>query len=201
MSRGTLFGALAVGVLVAGSALGLAAPAQAHNYLVASTPEAGSTLTALPDQFSVTTNAPLLDILEDGSGFALQIVDADGRYYGDGCVTVEGASLSTSAALGEAGDYRLLWQVVSEDGHSIADEIAFSWLPDDPAQVSDGVASPPTCPGSEAAAPPAAAPTDSAAPANADLGDVLWIGGAIVAVLVAAGVTFVLLTRRTKTQE
>ena len=199
--KGGLLGALAVGVLVAVSALGFAAPAQAHNYIVTSTPEAGSTLTELPEQFSITTNAPLLDILKDGSGFAMQIVDFEGKYYGDGCVTVEGSSLYTAAALGAAGDYRLLWQVVSEDGHSVSDEIPFAWDPDDPAQATEGVAAPPTCPGSEAAAPPAAPPTDSAAPGNADLSDVLWIGGAIVAVLVAAGVTFLLLTRKTKTQE
>ncbi len=193
----TLFGSLVVGVLVAGSALGLAAPAQAHNYPVASTPDEGSTITELPDRFSITTNAPLLDLSGNGNGFALQVVDAEGQYYGDGCVTVEGSSVYTIAALGEAGDYRMLWQVVSEDAHSVSGEVAFTWNPSDPAQQSEGSATPPAC----AAAGEEPVPEVETPAAYVDNSDALWIGGAIVAVLVAALVTFLVLRRGTKTQE
>ena len=109
--------------------LGTAAPAQAHNFLVSSTPAAGELVTTLPEAISVTTNGPLLDLSGTGAGFAIQVTDAAGTFYGDGCLTVSGASLSTPAALGAAGTYRVVWQVVSEDGHTVSDEFTFEWSP------------------------------------------------------------------------
>ncbi|CAN5390251.1 hypothetical protein BH11ACT5_BH11ACT5_19840 [soil metagenome] len=106
--RATAFGAL----VVAAAVRGLPAQAQAHNYLVSSTPAEGSTLTELPAEFSVTTNGPLLSLDGSVNCFAMEIKDADGLYYGDGCVTVSGSTLSEPAALGAAGDYTMLWQLI-----------------------------------------------------------------------------------------
>ena len=188
MIRHIALGALVVGVAV----LGLAAPAQAHNYLIASTPAADETLTELPAEFSVTTNEPLLSLDGSVSGFALEVRGADGLYYGDGCVSVDGATLSEAAALGPAGDYTMLWQLISTDGHTVSGEVNFSWAPADGVVPSEGTTAPAAC-GNEAAAPGA---SDPAPPrTNADLGDVLWIGGAILALLVAGLVTFLVVTR------
>ena len=191
MIRGIALGALVVGVAV----LGLAAPAQAHNYLVASTPSAGETLTELPAEFSVTTNEALLSLDGSVSGFALEVRGDDGLYYGDGCVRVDGATLSESAALGPAGDYTMLWQLISADGHTVSGEIDFSWAPAEGAVLSAGTSTPGTC-GNAGGAPVTSAPQE--ARGNADLADVLWVGGAIGAVLVAALVTFLVVTRRKK---
>lgn len=186
--------AAALGALVVAAAvLGFAAPAQAHNYLVSSNPAEGDTLTELPVEFSVTTNGPLLTIEGSITGFALAIKGADGLYYGDGCVTVSGASMSQTAAIGPAGDYTMLWQVISSDGHTVSGEIDFSWAPDAAFVPSRGAATPATC-GNGTAAPVASGPEPTHS--NADLGDVLWIGGAIGGVLVAALVTFLLVTRK-----
>lgn len=171
-----------------------AAPAQAHNYLVSSTPAANSTITELPATFSVTTNEALLDLTGDGSGFAIEVVDAAGLYYGDGCVSIVDATLSTGAALGEAGDYRLVWQLVSADGHTVSGEFGFTWDPAADAVRSPGSVDRPNCGGVATPAPVVTA-VPQAHPA-AQLGDVLWIGGAIVAVLVAALVTFLVATRK-----
>ncbi|MGK2936409.1 MAG: copper resistance CopC family protein [Solirubrobacteraceae bacterium] len=187
-----LLGATVVGMLVAWSALGIVSPAGAHNYLVSSTPAADSTITELPDRFSVTTNGPLLDAIGDGSGFALQVFDADGRYYGDGCVSVEGSSAYTDAALGEAGDYTLLWQVVSEDGHTISDRFGFRWEPADPGSISQGAPTAPDCGGT--AVTPGETPAETRE--DAPLGDVLWIGGALLAVLIAGRTTVLILGRK-----
>jgi methionine-rich copper-binding protein CopC len=189
--RATALGAL----VVAAAVLGLAAPAQAHNYVVSSTPTDGQTLTELPAEFSVTTNGPLLSLDGSVAGFAIEVKDSQGLYYGDGCVTVEGATLSEAAALGPAGDYTMLWQLISTDGHTVSGEIDFSWAPPAGAAVSDGTAAPATC-GNEDSAPVASGPPEVRP--NADLGDVLWIGGAIGAVLIAGLVTFLVVTRRTK---
>ena len=188
--------AAALGALVVGAAvLGLAAPAQAHNYLVSSTPAEGSTLTELPAEFSVTTNGPLLSLDGSVNGFAMEIKGADGLYYGDGCVSVSGATLSEAAAIGPAGDYTMLWQLISTDGHTVSGEVNFSWAPAAGVEPSAGAASPANC-GNEAEGPVASGPKETRP--NADLGDVLWIGGAIGAVLVAALVTFLVVTRRKK---
>ena len=119
--------AVAIGAaLVAASVLGLAGPASAHNFLVSSTPSAGKTLTALPDAFTITTNEGLLDLSGHGAGFAFDIEDSHGQFYGDGCVTVTGSSMSIDPTIGAAGKYRVLWQIVSADGHVVSNSYSFT---------------------------------------------------------------------------
>lgn len=197
-------------LLSTGLALGAAAPASAHNYLVSSTPAEGEQLTALPDEFVITTNDELLSLGDDAGGFALQVQDADGLYYGDGCVTVAGRSMTATAALGTPGAYLLTWQVVSIDGHTVSGEIPFSWAPDDLSESSDGSATPPVCGEETVDAEPAPTPSDTAdtdqeatpqATADDESGlpaDLLWIGAAIAAVVVAAGATMLMLSRKKK---
>jgi methionine-rich copper-binding protein CopC len=132
--------------LVAAS-LFIATPASAHDELVDSTPAAGETLTALPDSFSVTMNEDLLDLDEKGSGFGILVRDADGLYYGDGCVTVDGPTLSADAVLGAPGEYTLIWQVVSSDGHPTSDEFTFEWAPAGDVEAAKGSKTPGDCNG------------------------------------------------------
>jgi methionine-rich copper-binding protein CopC len=199
--------ARAAAALTAGALLALAAPlaASAHDTLVSSTPSDGSTITGLPDAFSVTMNESLADLTGGGSGFAIEVRDAAGAYYGDGCFTIADATLATAAALGAPGRYTMLWQVVSEDGHIASGELGFTWAPADGTIASRGSATPPVCgaTGPTATAGPTAPATPLAIPAkqahaDADLSSVLWIGGAIGAVLVGGLVTLVVLGRRKK---
>ncbi len=195
--------ALAVGAIVVASALGFAAPAQAHNYIVSSTPEEGAVLAELPEQFSLTTNGPLLDLSGDASGFAFRVVDAAGLYYGDGCITVSGSSMYMGASLGEPGDYLVLWQLVSEDGHTLSGEFGFTWAPAADTPVSEGSPTVPVCGGvTEEPTPSPGSPTpddtpDVAAPEDAASidSDLPWILGA-GGILVIAAVTTVVLVRR-----
>jgi copper resistance protein C len=199
------------GILIAVIAvviLGVAAPVQAHNFLVSSTPAAGQTLTELPEQFDIVTNEPMLTLDGTAGGFAFQIVDAAGLHYETGCVDVSGATMSMQPRLGAAGTYTATWQVVSADGHSVSDAFTFSWQPSDDTEVSIGLADAPACgdplaapsstPSSSAtAAPPVTQPGDGAADADPiALSDVLWIGGALLGVGVAVGITILVLSRR-----
>jgi copper resistance protein C len=199
------FGAVqfcAVGLIAAGSILGIAGPAQAHNVVVQSTPAAGEVLTSLPARFSIITNDALLNVAH-GSGFALQVRDEAGLYYGDGCVTVDGPGMSTAAALGAPGKYTVVWQLISTDGHTASDQFSFTWKPaSTDAVVSKGSKSAPDChgtisPNATANVPAAPAPAQSAASQNEALSTVLWIGGAILAVGIAVIIT-VLATSRKK---
>jgi len=205
--------AVTLGAAVAvGAALGLAAPAQAHDYIVTSTPAEGETLTALPADFSVTSSATLLDLAGDASGFGIQVTDAAGRFYGDGCVSIVDTTVSTPAALGEAGDYSLVWQFVSSDGHPTSGTIGFAWAPPAGAVASAGSDTAPVCGvGAEEvpepemttqATPEPEASSSAPAVASADdsSGTLLWIGGAAVAIALAIGGTLLLVRPKKKTE-
>jgi methionine-rich copper-binding protein CopC len=194
---------LAVALLVGAAVLAVAPAAQAHNYLVSSTPSAGETLTALPEEFVITTNESLLTLGGQTGGFALQVVDSAGLHYESGCVEVEGASMTMpDPRLGAAGDYTVLWQVVSADGHAVSDSIPFTWAPPAGAEPAVGTAEAPKCGDAAPTTAPTTTPTAEAAPPAEDggsgirLADVLWIGGAVLAVLIAVGVAILVLSRR-----
>ena len=178
---------LVVTLLVGAAVLAAAPAAQAHNYLVASSPEEGETLTALPESFFVTTNEDLLAVGGSTAGFAFQIVDAAGTHYETGCVTVAGATMSTEPRLGEPGEYTALWQVVSADGHTVSDEIAFTWAGEPTSAQTE------TC--ETVGFTPAPEP-QTTPPSTFALSDVLWIGGAVLAVGIAVAVTIAVVSRK-----
>lgn len=185
----------AVGALALVAAIAFAAPATAHNYYVSSTPEINEVLTTLPDEFTVTTNDNLLDLNGTGGGFFIEVTGPDGLYYGDGCVTVNGASVSMPAALGPAGEYTLAWQVVSTDGHTVSDTFHFTWKPAPDAETSTvGSSTVPNCGGTAVGIPDGKAPT-----VDNSSTDILWIGGAVVAVALAIVATLMLMRPRKKT--
>lgn len=190
----------AAALVVVLAALGFAAPAQAHNYLISSTPKAGEVLTVLPAEFTITTNDILLNI-DNGAGFALQVQDADGRYFGDGCVVVDGPTMSTDAALGAPGAYRVTWQLISTDGHTVSDTFDFSWKPSGPFTASAGSTKAPDCNGTLKPNTESSGGTaDAQRPVvNANtLEIVLWIGGAVIAVGLAVVATLAFTGRRKK---
>ncbi|PNL18661.1 copper resistance CopC family protein [Micrococcus sp. FDAARGOS_333] len=100
---------------VAGVAL--AAPAQAHDELLSSTPEAGQTLTEAPDEVSLTFSGNLID----GQGIQnlIRVRDADGNQWQADSGTVEGDTFSAAVCPDlPNGDYELAYRVVYSDGHS-----------------------------------------------------------------------------------
>ncbi|WP_411721735.1 copper resistance protein CopC [Mycetocola sp.] len=198
------------------------APAQAHNAFVSSTPAAGSVVTEQPGTFVITTSDALLDSGPDSPTTFLQVRGPGTAqlYYGDGCATVDGASITMPVELGEAGEYSIAWGVVSADGHPITSaanggDIAFTWQPADGQELGSGFATPPTCGeapvGSETPAPDETeaapvAPTDTAtnAPAaetddrSAAAAGILWIGIGLGVLVLAAIVLLVVVRSRTR---
>lgn len=143
----------------------------AHAAVIGSTPSDGDTVTEQPGTFSVVMNEEILSLEGADSANRLQLTDADGRYYGDGCVVVEGDTISLAAELGAAGDYALAYQVVSADGHPVDGTVAFSF---EPAEGEAGTAGSETAPICGAAAPDATEPasTSTTEPeASADPGE------------------------------
>ncbi len=184
--------------MVAASVLGLAAPAFAHNFLVSSNPSAGETLTALPSRFIITTNEGLLDLSGHGAGFAFDIEDSHHEYYGDGCVTVDGPSMSIAPVIGAAGKYTVIWQIVSADGHIVSNEYDFTWAPKGQFTPAVGASHPQDCHGrSGGTAPPdPQLGTDAYAKPSANLGLVLGIGGGVLGLGVVLTLVILLAGRR-----
>ena len=126
MSWGKAVGAAALSI---GFALGVVTAATAHNQVVSTTPEAGSTSSESPLTVRITTAENLLDLGGNQAGFAMVITDAAGLYYGTGCVELVERTLSTTLEMGEAGAYTVTYQLVSEDGHTISDRFSFTFSP------------------------------------------------------------------------
>ena len=189
--------AAVVAALVGGSA----APAFAHNYPVGSSPAEGAVVTEQPGTFTVTTNDQLLDLHSEGSGNAMAIRGPAGAatplYYGDGCVTLFGPSIETKAQLGQPGEYTVIWQVVSTDGHAVSKDYTFSWQPAAGQKLAEGSPALPRCGGT--AQTGADAPAPASAPAGPGVGDLAWIGGALGAVVLAIGGTLLVVNRRGRT--
>lgn len=188
--------AVAMGAL---SALVSTAPASAHNYLVSSTPAADATLTEQPGTVSVTTNDNLLNLGDDGASAVIQVVGPaqSPLYYGDGCVSVLGPTASMPVQLGAGGSYTVTWQVVSTDGHPVSGQYSFDWQPAEGQALATGSETAPDCNGTVSAAGPVASETAKAPSASdpALLSGVLWIGGGLLAVVIAIGVTLLVLRR------
>lgn len=111
--------------------LALFAPApaaSAHDSLESSVPAAGETVQAM-ETVTLTFSEPLLDLGGPENSFVIRVVGPDDRYYETGCLSLDHASASAPVALGPAGEYDVLWQVVSTDGHPISGEYPFSYDP------------------------------------------------------------------------
>lgn len=178
--------ALGTATVALGLVLGAAAPAAAHNYVVSSTPDDGATITVAPESFTITTNDVLLDLGGDGVGFGMVITDEAGRYYGDGCVTIDGRSMSTVAALGPAGDYTVAFQLISADGHTLSESLSFTYEPAAGEPAATGSSTMPTCGG--AADAPAVGGEASAAPSAEAEANAIVMTVAIVGGLIAIGI-------------
>ncbi|RWR20257.1 copper resistance protein CopC [Agrococcus lahaulensis] len=149
----------------------------AHASVIGSTPADGDTLTAQPGTFSVVMNEEILALEGADGGNAMQLTDAEGRFYGDGCLAVDGDTLSLDAELGEAGDYTLTYQVVSADGHPVDGTVAFAFELEAGAEGAPGAETAPVCgetaeetPAATEPAEPEATSDAPAATASADQG-------------------------------
>ncbi|OOB90894.1 copper resistance protein CopC [Rathayibacter sp. VKM Ac-2630] len=139
-------------------------------------------------EISLTFTDNLLDLGGDSDAFAIQDVGPDDRYYSDGCTTLSGPTITAPAALGAAGAYEVLWQVVSADGHPISETYVFDYAPAVGTPSADGASSAPVC-GQEpseqddSAEDRTASDAATASPSGLVVG--LSIGAGVIAVMVA----------------
>lgn len=151
-----------------------AAPAQAHDELIASSPSPGQDVAAGPTEVSLTFSADVLTI-----GAAVIVADGSGRDWAVDQPTV--ASGVVTVLLEDAlptGGYEIRWRVVSSDGHPISGIVPFTVggaAPLDRASAAET--------GDAATPAPADAQTQSASEDQGIIRILLvGVGGAIVAV-------------------
>jgi methionine-rich copper-binding protein CopC len=173
----------------AAAVLGLAGPAAAHDAAESSTPAGGATVAAPPEQVSVTfSNNPL------GIGSSFSIKDASGAEWADGPVNiVDNVASQKLKAGGPAGQYTVVWRVVSSDSHPIEGTFTFT-----ASSAADGAA--PAAGSTTAAAVPGmgtAEPGVTAAPESTGSGEPFqWSIVIFAAAAVGLLVTLAILARR-----
>lgn len=190
----------ALGVVVVGVlALSPADSASAHDYLVESSPAANSTQTSPVKQVSLTFNDRVLDLTGDGSSALVQVTGPDQKHFETGCATILDRTVTAPVDLGDGGTYTVTWQIVSADGHTVSNSIAFTYAPPAGTPAAAGRADRPHCGAgaSSAATAPAAAPStgSGSGTGSGDLGLVIGVGIGIV-VLAVIGVVLVIVTGR-----
>ena len=112
----------AVLTLVIGSfGLMSASPALAHDQLIGSNPKNGAKLDKQPEWLELEFSGNIQDI-----GTEIQVMH-EGKDVSAGEITIEGRKVTSALPddLGP-GDYKVVWRVVSSDGHPISGDLTFT---------------------------------------------------------------------------
>jgi methionine-rich copper-binding protein CopC len=113
-----LFGTL----FIAAAVLFAAAPASAHDAAESSSPAQGATVATPPEKVSVTFNNDPLAL-----GSQIQVKDAAGTNWAEGPVEIVDNVASQKLRAGApAGQFTVLWRVVSSDSHPIEGTFTFT---------------------------------------------------------------------------
>jgi methionine-rich copper-binding protein CopC len=117
-----LLGALLGTFILAAALLGAVAPASAHDAAESSSPAAGSTVPVPPAKVSITFNKNPLAL-----GSQIVVNDAAGNNWADGSVEiVDNVAAQKLKPGAPAGEFTVVWRVVSSDSHPIEGSFTFS---------------------------------------------------------------------------
>jgi methionine-rich copper-binding protein CopC len=172
---------MVIPVLMTASLLGLAGPASAHNTLVDSDPKDGTSTATGPASITLTFDQP---VQAAASVNSVVVVGPDGGHWESGDVSVVDTRVTTAVnPLGPAGEYRIGYRVLSNDGHPVTGQIEFT-LTASGAGPSTGTRPDPS------ADPSASDPAASGSEDGGGLPTLVWITGAVV--LLAGGLVLAL---------
>ena len=99
------------------------APATAHTEIDHTSPAANSTIEAGTQTISVVFSDKILDLADSSE---VVITDSNGEEVVTSCLEVKKTSLNIESFLGVAGDYKVVWRTVAEDGHPITGDFGFT---------------------------------------------------------------------------
>ncbi|RFA22559.1 copper resistance CopC family protein [Subtercola boreus] len=196
--RRRMIGAATVVIVAAALALVPASTASAHDYLVSSSPAAGSTVTSAPSEVSLTFNDLVLDLSHDSSSAIVEVTGPDAltTHFETGCASILSHTVSAPTAPGGPGDYVVSWQIVSSDGHPVSSSLTFHYAPAAGTVAAAGSATAPAC-GRAGATGPGVIPADGTSAGDGAAGWViLGVAGGIVLLAVIAGAIVLVLSGR-----
>ena len=178
---------VAFGIVVAA-----ASPAHAHDELLGSDPAADSSLDALPAQLTLTFSG---EIADDEGASVVEVTDAAGASLADGTPTVRDNVLTQPLTGAASGAVKVLWKVVSSDGHPISGEFSFT-VAGAPAPTPTESATPTpteTATPSESAEP---TPTVTSEPVSDEGSTALpWIIAGVLALALVAAIVYLVVSR------
>ena len=202
----------ALAALLLTALLVLVAPlsASAHDALVDADPAPDSAVETLPEQIRLTFSAAV----QPEGRTAVEVLDESGASVVEGEPVVDGAVVTQALQDGgAAGEYRVIWQITSSDGHLTSEEYVFTvTVGAEPAPGADEADEPGEADAADAsdasAEEPAEAPSDEDAdaadaddttgtPADGDsfLRNLPWIIGLLVLALLGGALIAVLVRR------
>lgn len=156
---------------------GAATPAAAHNVLVESAPEDGTSLESSPDVIELTFD----QAVQEGDVNQIAVTGPHGNQWVDDPVAIEqNVARTTLGELGQAGEYTIGYRIISADGHPVGDEIAFTLTSDEGGTPADD----------EPAEDAGEAAGDDGADGGAGVPIWAWLAGA--GALLAAGIVLAL---------
>lgn len=149
--RRTLIATLAALVLGTGLTLAVASPAQAHDELVSSYPEADTTVPESPAEITLSFSGELIAGMQSA---AVEVIAPDGQNIATDPPSADATSITQHlAADPPAGMFTVRWKVVSSDGHPISGEYTYT------VELNEAGASSPAVTPSTAPQTPAPSPT------------------------------------------
>jgi hypothetical protein len=173
--------------------------ASAHDYLVSSSPAAGSTISEPIASVSLSFNDLVLDFNKDGSSAIVQVTgpDADTRHFETGCAAISSRTITAPVALGASGQYTITWRMVSADGHPVSNQITFNYLAPATSTPAPGLPAGTACAAADSALDStAASPADSGVATPEDPTGLIIGVGVTVVVLALGAVAWIALAAR-----
>lgn len=99
--------------------------ANAHDEVVSTYPTSGETVEAGLVGIQVVFSEEVM-ANENNEGFEIRVSDAQGNEQPVGCLTAAGTAVSSTASLSAAGDYKVDWRSVGNDGHPLEGTFKFT---------------------------------------------------------------------------
>lgn len=113
---------IVLGLFLFAAALMVAGPAAAHDVAESSSPAQGATVPTPPEKVSITFNNNPLAL-----GSQITVTDATGADWSDGGVEIVDNVVSQKLRDGApAGEFTVVWRVVSSDSHPIEGSFTFT---------------------------------------------------------------------------
>jgi methionine-rich copper-binding protein CopC len=191
---------LALMTAVAALLIGTAAPAQAHDVLVSTSPADGSSTAVAPGKVVLTFSEPAL-----GVGSVVVVTGPAGPAQAGAAVVVAKTVSQQLRPGSPAGRYRVVWRVSSADGHPVSGQFSFTARAPSPGQqatatsasavAATGTATPLTARVPAGASTPASPDSATSATSPAPTGgqtSIAWrvVGAGVVMLLLLAAAGF-----------